>query len=325
MSSLARRALGATGLTVPVVAFGAGPVAGLLTGEDERAQTAVVARALELGVDWFDTAATYGDGRSEQALGAALARLGRSGSVGLATKVRIAPDQVHDIRDAVRLSVDGSLRRLKVAKLDLLQVHNSITRGRGDEPTSLTPADVLGPLLSALEELRAGGVLGHLGLTGLGDPESLRRVLGSGRFETIQIPCHLLHALRPGAPAETSAGRDWSEIIAEAAELGLGVFAIRVYAGGALLDRPPSPHTLRTPFFPLPLYERHRELARDVAGRLPQGLTVQQAAVRYVVGHRHLTAAIVGFGRPAEVDDAVAAAASGPLRQGLLETLRQSS
>src|SRR5690349_14023710 len=137
------RPLGKTGLHVPILAFGAGPVPGLMTTDDEGRRLAVVQRALEVGITWFDTAATYGEGRSEQNLGAALAELGAAERVHVATKVRLMPGDLGNIRDAVRTSFRGSLERLRLPRVTLLQLHNSITRRRRDEPTSITPEDVL--------------------------------------------------------------------------------------------------------------------------------------------------------------------------------------
>ena len=65
------RPLGTTGLSVSAIAFGTGPVSGLMTSMSNNAQQSVIAKAVELGVNWFDTAATYANGLSESGLGAA--------------------------------------------------------------------------------------------------------------------------------------------------------------------------------------------------------------------------------------------------------------
>src|SRR5438046_310614 len=82
--------------------------------------------------------------------------------------------------------------RLKLPHVILLQIHNSITRNRHDQPTSITVDDVLGPmgLLAGMEEVRAAGWVDHFGLTGIGDAESLKAVMQSGSFATIQAPFH---------------------------------------------------------------------------------------------------------------------------------------
>ena len=71
-----RRPLGRTGLSVPEIGFGCGPTAGLMVRGDAETRRDVVARALELGIDYFDTAPAYGGTLSEQNLGETLRALG---------------------------------------------------------------------------------------------------------------------------------------------------------------------------------------------------------------------------------------------------------
>jgi L-galactose dehydrogenase/L-glyceraldehyde 3-phosphate reductase len=289
-----------------------------MTSEDPDAQAEVVARAIERGINWFDTAAGYGQGKSEAALGAALRRLGASDRVHIATKVRLAEDQHGDIARAVRASLEASLARLAVSRVTLLQLHNSITAHRGDEPTSLTATDVLDQVLPAFEQLRRDGIVRHIGLTGIGQSDALRAVVHSGRFETLQIPYNLLnpsagHAM-PAPAGETSYGN----VIADCAKMRMGVFAIRVLAGGAVAGNAPSAHTLRTPFFPLPLYERDRQRTQRLASMLPEGMPPTEAAVRFALSHANVTSAIVGFSTPAQVDQAVEWAGRGPLDDSLI-------
>jgi aryl-alcohol dehydrogenase-like predicted oxidoreductase len=324
------RTLGRTGIRISALAFGAGPVSGLMTGDDAEAQCAVVRRALNLGINWFDTAPGYGQGASEKNLGLALRTLRPSQPFHIATKVRLAAEQLDNIPDIVRRSVEESLARLGAARITLLQLHNGITARRGDEPTSITPADVLGPrgVLEAFEPLREGGVVLHLGLTGLGQPAALREVIRSGAFDTIQVPYHLLNpsAGRP-VPARF-AETDYGQIIADCAAKGMGVLAIRVFAAGALLGSEPSAHTLKTPFFPLALYERDRRRAARVAARVGDATAMKEAALRYVLSHSSIHAAIVGLGTPAQVDEVVQFADAGPLsadRLALLEAAALSS
>lgn len=301
------RSLGRTGISVSALAFGAGPVSGLMTGDSIEAATEVLARAVAGGVNWIDTAAGYGQGRSEEMVGEAWRRLPDPESVHIATKVRVQWSGEADLRPQVVASVRDSLRRLGRPRVTLLQIHNSITAGRNDEPTSLTPEDVLGPrgVAAAAEDLRAAGLIDHLGLTGIGQPASLRQAIDSGRFDTIQVPFHLLNpsALLPVPPdfAET----DYGGIIRDAAARGMGVFAIRVFAAGALLDAPPSPHTHKTPFFPLSLYERDRAAARQLADSQDPRATPAERALRFVLDQPEISSAIVGFGNVTQVDEAL--------------------
>jgi len=306
-----RRPLGQTGLDVSVLAIGAGPIPELMTEDNAGTQRDVLARALEHGINWIDTAATYGEGRSETNLGHALATLDVVDRFHLATKVRLSPEQVtrHPIRKIVRESLAGSLERLGVERITLLQLHNSVTPARGDLPTSVTPTDVLeaGGIVEAMRELQSEGLVDHLGITGLGDPESLRQLIGSGHFATMQVPYHLLNPT-----AGQAAGSDWDEtdhgcVINACETSGIGVFAIRVYAGGALLGRPPAKHTHTTKFFPMDLYERDTRRAEELAGQLSSGATVQQAAVRFSLDHQAMSSAIIGFSHPEHIDQAVEA------------------
>src|SRR5262245_60891222 len=121
------RPVGATGLRISAIAFGCGPVPALMTkaGQEDH-QHETVCRAVASGVNWFDTAATYGDGQSESSLGAALAAAGAAGRVHVATKVRLQLDRPEPIGEQVHTSVAGSLARLRLPRVDVLQVHNSI-------------------------------------------------------------------------------------------------------------------------------------------------------------------------------------------------------
>ena len=115
------RTLGRTGLQVSALAFGAGPISTLMVGDDRARQDAVVRAAVARGINWFDTAATYGGGQSEQSLGRAFEELKCAAQVHVATKVRLTTDDLADVRGAVRRSLEGSLSRLRMSRVALLQ------------------------------------------------------------------------------------------------------------------------------------------------------------------------------------------------------------
>jgi aryl-alcohol dehydrogenase-like predicted oxidoreductase len=318
LAKMQHRRLGKTNLQVSVLSFGAGPVSTLMVGEtDEQRQFDVVARALAAGVNWFDTAATYGQGASERNLGKALARLTAPRQVHIATKVRLTGDDLADIRRAVRRSIEGSLQRLQVSQVTLLQLHNSITINRDDEPTSITPRDVLQPggVLDALRGLQQEGLVRFIGLTGIGQPTALKEVIASREFDTVQTPYHLLNPSSGRTMSSTAGDANYGNIMEECARADMGVFAIRVLAGGALADHPPSPHTLKTPFFPLALYERNREQARRLQAQLGVSKRLPAEAIRFALAHPHVHSAIIGFGDLGQIDHAIAAveAGDGPL------------
>jgi aryl-alcohol dehydrogenase-like predicted oxidoreductase len=301
------RVLGKTGIKISVLSFGAGPVSSLMVGDDCEQQREVIKACLDRGINWFDTAATYGAGQSEQNLGRVLEELGAGSRVHVATKVRLMPDDLGDIRGAVRRSFEGSLERLRLARVALLQLHNSITRERGDEPTSITPADVLGPggVTDAFEELRREGLVQHLGLTGIGNPAALKEVIRSGQFDTMQTPYNLLNPSAGRLMASAFTETNYGNIIETCADAEMGVLAIRVLAGGALANRPPSQHTLRTPFFPLDLYARDRTRAARLEQMLGAERSLPREAIRFVLNHPSISSALIGFAEPGQVDEAM--------------------
>lgn len=302
------RTLGRTGLSISVLSFGAGPVSTLMVGDDGGRQHAIIAHAIDHGINWFDTAATYGGGRSEENLGRVLVELGNP-PVHVATKARLIGDDLGDIPGAVRRSVEASLLRLRLPRVTLLQLHNSITLKRGDEPTSITPADVLGAggVADAFEELQRAGLVQFIGLTGIGHPAALREAIRSGRFDTMQSPYHLLNPSAGRVMPPDFGEANYGNVIADCAEADMGVLAIRVLAGGALLGNPPSPHTLKTPFFPLDLYRRDCERAARVQNLLGPNRPLSQEAVRFVLAHPHVSTALIGFADQSQIDEAISA------------------
>ena len=123
------RTLGKTGLRVSALGFGCGNVGGLIIREEPRTRVRAVARAIEAGINYFDTASMYGNGQSEQNLGQVLNELKPDVYVG--TKVRIRPDEMGDMRGAIQRSVEASLTRMAREQVDLIQLHTtSYSAGR---------------------------------------------------------------------------------------------------------------------------------------------------------------------------------------------------
>ena len=311
------RTLGKTGVQISALSFGAGPISTLMTGDDAAQQRAVVQHAIQSGINWFDTAATYGQGQSESNLGRTLHELGIASSVHVATKVRLMPADLDDIPGAITRSLRDSLQRLNLSQVTLLQLHNSLTRQRGDESTSITPPDVLNPggVADAFEKLRAAGLVNYIGLTGIGQPPALAEVVRSGRFDTIQVPYHLLNPSAGQNMPENFPETNYGNVIAVCAKHRLGVLAIRVLAGGALAGNAPSPHTLKTPFFPLSLYERDLAGAQRLQALLGPDRPLASEAIRFALAHPQIHSALIGFGATTQIDEALQAMAldSAPL------------
>src|SRR4051794_30058345 len=116
--------LGRTGLQISEIGFGAGTTAGLLIDAEMGTQQAVLARAIAAGINWIDTAALYGNGASETALGRLLPALAPRPQI--STKVRIERDDLADIAGAIERSLTQSLKRLGLNGVTLFQLHNQL-------------------------------------------------------------------------------------------------------------------------------------------------------------------------------------------------------
>ena len=136
-----KRRFGRTGLEFSALGFGCGAVGGLMIKGTPADQERAVARALELGINYFDTAQMYGNGQSETNLGRVLQKLKPNIYVG--TKVRLRPTERGQIGAAIAASLEASLKRLQLDSVDLFQFHNAIvdkTNGADFALTMFHPA-----------------------------------------------------------------------------------------------------------------------------------------------------------------------------------------
>ncbi|HEY2136625.1 MAG TPA: aldo/keto reductase, partial [Xanthobacteraceae bacterium] len=225
------RVFGRTEMRLSELGFGCGAVGGFMVRGDPADQERTIARALAAGVNYFDTAVQYGDGESERNLGRILQKLKPPG-VAVGTKVRLPPSEFGRIADAVTASLEGSLARLRLERVDIFHLHNPITETGGG--TALSVAQVLDEVVPAFERLRQQGKIRFLGLTGVGDTAALNRVIDSRAFDSAQVVYNMLN---PSAAEELPANypaQDYARMFDHTKAAGVGVVGIRVLAGGAL-------------------------------------------------------------------------------------------
>jgi aryl-alcohol dehydrogenase-like predicted oxidoreductase len=220
--------LGATGATLSRIGFG-GAAVGLTdylaefdpTDPATRAKVIeAVEAALAGGINHYDSAPGYGDGVGETLFGDALAGVETVGERPLFVSSKVAwtvPD-----RDTLRRSVEASLRRLRRDRLDLLQIH-------GDSYSVEATDRILGPggLASLMLDLKAEGLVAHVGFTSEDANDSVYRLIRSGAFDSIQICYNLLfqHPYDPSRPFGC---------MLEAEKAGLGVITMRSATSGTL-------------------------------------------------------------------------------------------
>jgi aryl-alcohol dehydrogenase-like predicted oxidoreductase len=224
------RDLGNTGISVSELGFGCGNVGGLMTRGEPGEQEIVIGRALDLGITYFDTAPSYGSGRSEESLGRALSALGAWDKIVVGTKVTLLREHLAHAARAVRDSLEASLARLGRDHVDLLQLHSRI--GGGGE-RGIAAAEVASGVAEAMRAAKREGLARQIGLTGLGDTDSVLEVLRSGAFDTVQV---YFNAVNPSAGFAGASGgaQDLGGLIDVAAANRMGVLNIRVLAAGAV-------------------------------------------------------------------------------------------
>jgi len=316
------RKLGKTGLTVSTLGFGCGNVGGLIIRGTLAERERGVARAMELGVNYFDTAPSYGDGESEQNLGQVLKTLRARVYVG--TKFRLDPPDLSDIPGAVARSLEASLRRLGMERVDLFQLHNRIEPARGKGALSL--ADVLGEVVPAVQKLRQQGKVGFCGITALGETPSLHRAIESGALDTAQVCYNLLN---PSAGAAVPAGfpaQDFGRLLDRTRERRMGVIVIRVLAGGALSGveaRHPVAVPTVDPIATAPDYRTDVARAQALGALVREGHVenLMEASIRLAVGSDAVSTVLVGYSSLEHLEAAAAAVNRGPLPAAALQRL----
>jgi aryl-alcohol dehydrogenase-like predicted oxidoreductase len=316
------RVFGRTGLQVSILGFGCGAVGGLMVRGAPADQERAVARALEAGVNYFDTAAMYGNGLSEENLGRVLAKLKPNVLVG--TKVRIPSTEFGHIAAAVAQSLEASLKRLGRDAVDIFHLHNAITTEGGGE--SLSAKLVLEEVASAFEKLRDQGKLRFLGITAVGDTPALHQVIDQRAFVSAQISYNMLNpsaaeALPNGYPAQ-----DYGRIFDHTRSAGVGVVGIRVLAGGALsgtAERHPLASPPPAPIGSASSYDADLKRAQRLAPLVEQGhaASLAEAAVRFAITHQAMSTILVGMATPDQFEQALAAVNKGPLSQAALDCL----
>jgi aryl-alcohol dehydrogenase-like predicted oxidoreductase len=328
------RSLGKTGLRVSEIGFGCGNTAGLLTGGDYDEQRKAIQRALDLGINYFDTAPNYGErvyerGRSESNLGKLLTELGARPVVG--TKIELHSHDLNDIRGAVARSVDESLERLDVTAVDVLYLHNRIGSersgdggGAGTMGGRVALRDVLGPagVLEAFQRQRSEGKVRFLAFCSTGsDPAANREIIEHGGFDCVQLSYSILEPTEGRLPPPGYRGEDYGQTIELAGEHQLGVVVIRVLGGG-VLSGAREPHPLNTGSTVQRSYAPGAKRANALRFvHRPGEHTMAQAAIRYALTKPEVSTVLVGFSSVDQVDEAAAASGQGPLDQADLEQI----
>lgn len=293
-----RRLLGSTGLRISTISLGTvelGMDYGFRGSDhfkrpDPADAARILHRAVELGINFLDTARAYGD--SEAIIGRTLHELHPRPHIStkFAAPESIPPGQ---LRQHVSDSVESSLRALRVETIDLLQIHN-------------TSEDLLsrGELLDVLLRLRQSGKIRHAGASLYEEAVALR-ALRHREIHTLQVPYNFLDAKMS------------LRVFPQASAAGVGILIRSAFLRGILTNRVHEA--------PAPL-EKLRDKALEACAALaisPNELA--GTALRFCLSHDAVSTVLVGVRTIEELEANVRAAEKGPLDDGALEVLSSFS
>ena len=292
------RKLGWTDLNLTTIGYGSWALGGgdwvwSWGPQDDQASVATILRAIELGINWIDSAAVYGLGHSEEVVGQALKKLPRRPI--LATKCSLVWDSSRNVsprlkKESVRAEIEGSLRRLGVDEIDLYQIHWP------------NPETDIEEGWSAMADLVKEGKVRYIGVSNF-SVEQMKRIQPIHRIASLQPPYSMLKR-----EVET-------DLLGYCAANQIGVVAYSPMQKGLLTgkiqerlgDLAADDHRLQDPDFNDPLLKIHLELVerlRPIAAR--HNKTVSQLAIAWVLRRPEITSAIVGARKPAQIEETVA-------------------
>jgi len=310
------RELGRTGWKVSEISFGAWAIGSMWGQVDDSESLAALHKALDVGINFFDTADVYGDGRSERLL--ARLRKERKEPFYIATKAgRRLPEQTPEGYSAENLTgfVEASLRNLQTDCLDLLQLH-------------CPPTEVYyrPEVFEALDRLVEAGKIRHYGVSVRTVEEGLKAIEFPG-VQSVQIIFNMFRH----RPAEL--------FFPEAQRRRVGILARVPLASGLLTGRmaratkfTPDDHRNfnrqgalfdRGETFSGVDYDLGLELVENLRELLPEGSTMAEFALRWILMFDAVTCAIPGGKRPSQVEDNARASDLPPLADATLQRVRE--
>jgi aryl-alcohol dehydrogenase-like predicted oxidoreductase len=308
---------------VSLLTLGGGGL-GMVWGETTFDEcVATVHAAVAAGINWIDLAPRYGDGKAELVVGEAFAGRLPEG-VRVTSKCNLGNPSSAEIEPLVRQSIEASLERLRLPRLDLFFLHSNVVpdanhiarRPHAASRMTLyrTFVDQVRPLF---ERLVAEGLIGAWGLTGIGHPDTIIKLLGERPAPSaVQCIANLLDS--PGGLKFFDGSAKPRAVMAAARDNGVGVMGIRAVQAGALtgaIDRP--------------LPEDHPEMRdyvraagfRRLSGEL--GITPALLAHRYALS-LDIDTLVLGVKNRQELLECAAAAEAGPLPPELLARIDQT-
>jgi len=308
-----QRAFGRTDWHVGEIGYGMWGLGGW-TGSDDEESLGSLQLAIDLGCNFFDTAAAYGDGRSERILGQVL-RANSDKTLYAATKVapknRTWPSRrgfaLDDVfpADYIRQSAEQSLANLGTSRIDLLQFHVWEDDWADDDRWQ-----------RVVDDLKREGVIAAVGVSiNRWEPENALRTVRSGAIDSVQV----IYNIFDQAPED--------ELFPLCRERGVAVIARVPFDEGSLTGTLTKQSTWpagdwRNTYFVPENLEPTVDRVERLKSLVPSGSTLPEIALRFIVSNPDVAVIIPGMRRAAHVRTNIAAANSGPLPAEMIERLR---
>jgi L-galactose dehydrogenase/L-glyceraldehyde 3-phosphate reductase len=312
------RTFGRSGIKVSEIIFGGGNVGGIIIHKDDATKREAIRRALAGGINWIDTAAQYGNGKSEEALGWLLPEVKEKPY--LSTKFSLDVDNLKNIPAQIEERLKASLARLKRSSVDLLQLHNRIGSRPGGRV--MTVEQILGKdgVADGLDRLRDKGLIRYMGITAIGEAPAVCEVIGSSRFDSAQVYYNLLNPSAARRMPKAWTGHDMRGIVDACRNNSVAVMAIRIFAAGIIAtDERTGRESVLTDNTVPAEEERKAKAVFDAVGA-GQG-TRAQIALRFVLSNPDISCAVIGMAELNHLDEALAGAEMGPLPEDILRRL----
>jgi aryl-alcohol dehydrogenase-like predicted oxidoreductase len=289
------RKLGWTDLNLTTIGYGSWALGGgdwlwSWGPQDDQTSVATILRAMELGVNWIDTAAVYGLGHSEEVVGKALKKLTHRPI--LATKCSQVWDSAKNVsgrlkKASVNAELDASLRRLGVDEIDLYQIHWP------------TPDSDIEEGWSAMADMVKAGKVRYIGVSNF-SVEQLKRIQPIHRIASLQPPYSMLKRGIEHDLLGYCAANQIGVVVYSPMQKGLLTGKFQERLGHLAADD----HRLTDQDFQNPRLKVHLELVeqlRPIAAK--QGKSVAQLAIAWVLRRPEVTSAIVGARHPSQIEE----------------------
>jgi aryl-alcohol dehydrogenase-like predicted oxidoreductase len=236
----------------------------------------------------------------------------------------LPPGDYGRIAEAITASLEGSLARLHLERVDIFHLHNSINETGGGP--ALSVRQVLDEVVPAFERLRQQGKIRFRGLTAVGETAALNQVIDSRAFDSAQVVYNMLNPSAAEGLPQNYPAQDYGRMFDHTKAAGTGVVGIRVLAGGALsgsTERHPIAGPAPEPIGSAMSYDADVDRARRLMPLVREGFaaSLTEAATRFALSHPAMGTILVGLATPQQFEDALAAVEKGPLPQAALDRL----